>query len=155
MILVKGLQRYQRSKLEVEKNICQLSWPWALGFELGRFSDLQLWSLIPLQPLDQNQCLVPHLKDLFHICLKLENQGHSMTFRICNLGSKQPHLYSAYVVSVAFQLYTTVSLRGTTIIPLRNWRLANISSFSWFMRFSNLADQKILKLPPKKGTKYF
>ena len=33
-----------------------------------------------------------------------------MTFRVCNLGSKQPHLYSAYVVSVAFQSHTTVSI---------------------------------------------
>ena len=31
-----------------------------------------------------------------------------MTFRIYNLVSKQPHLYSAYVVSVPFQLHTTV-----------------------------------------------
>ena len=29
MILIKGLQRYQKSKLEVKKNICQFSWPWA------------------------------------------------------------------------------------------------------------------------------
>ena len=36
------------------------------------FSDLQLWSLISLQPLDQNQCLVPHLNDLFHICLDIK-----------------------------------------------------------------------------------
>ena len=31
-----------------------------------------------------------------------------MTFTVCNLGSKQPHLYSAYVVSVAFQSHATV-----------------------------------------------
>ena len=34
-ILVKGLQKYERSKLEVEKNICQLGRPRAHGF--GRY----------------------------------------------------------------------------------------------------------------------
>ena len=33
---------------------------------------------------------------------------HNMTLRVCNFGSKQPHLYNAYFVSVAFQLQTTV-----------------------------------------------
>ena len=47
--------------------------------------------------------LVPHLKDLPHVCLEPEAQGHDMTFRVCNLDSKQPHLYSAYVVSVPSQ----------------------------------------------------
>ena len=61
-----------------------------------------------LQPLDQNQCLVPQLKDLLHICLELETQGHGMIFRVCNLGSKQPHLYNTDIVSVASQLHTTV-----------------------------------------------
>ena len=55
--------------------------------------------MIFLQFLDTNQFLVPYSKDLFHICLELENQGHSMTFRVCNLGSKQPHLFSDYVLS--------------------------------------------------------
>ena len=31
-----------------------------------------------------------------------------MTFKVCNLGSKQSHLHSAYVVSVPSQLHTTV-----------------------------------------------
>ena len=79
MILVKGLQRYQRSKLEDEKNICQRGQPQAHGFEPGRSADiifdLQLWPLISLQPLDQNPCFVPHLKDLLRICLEIEAQG--------------------------------------------------------------------------------
>ena len=56
------------------------------------FFDLQLWPLISLQPLDQNQCLVPHLKDLFHICLETKAQGFWMTFKVCNHGSKYPYL---------------------------------------------------------------
>ena len=112
MILVKGLQRYQRSKLEVKKNICLRGRSRAHGFEPGWsadfFFDLQLWPLISLQPLGQNQCLVPQMRDLLHISLEAKNQGFWMTFRVCNLGSKQPHLYSVYVVSVASQSHTTV-----------------------------------------------
>ena len=44
--------------------------------------DLQLWSLIFLQPLDLQECTVPHLKDLINICLKKECQGHGMTFNM-------------------------------------------------------------------------
>ena len=65
-------------------------------------------TLIFLQPLDQIECLVPHLKDLFHICLEPEAQGNNMTSRVCNLSLKQFHLYNAYLVRVAFQLHTTV-----------------------------------------------
>ena len=39
------------------------------------FSELQLRPLVSLQPLDQNQCLVPHLKDLFRINLETKAQG--------------------------------------------------------------------------------
>ena len=35
------------------------------------FFDLQLSPLISLQPLDQNQCLVPQLKDLLHVYLEI------------------------------------------------------------------------------------
>ena len=52
------------------------------------FFDLQLWPLISLQPLDQNQCLVPHMKDLLRICLEIKGQSFWMTFKVCNLGSK-------------------------------------------------------------------
>ena len=39
-----------------------------------------------------------------------EAQGYGMNFKVRNLGSKTPHLYSAYVVSVASQLHTTVGV---------------------------------------------
>ena len=52
----------------------------------------QLWPLISLQPIDWNQCLVHHLKDLFHICLEIKTQGFWMTFKVCNLGSNYPYL---------------------------------------------------------------
>ena len=35
---------------------------------------------VPL-PLDQNELLVPHLKDPIHICLEPEAQERGMTFR--------------------------------------------------------------------------
>ena len=112
MILVKGLQRYQRSKLKFEKNICQFGRPQAHGFEPGRsadiFSGLQLWPLVSLQPLDQNQSLVPHLKDLFHICLDPKAQGFWITFNVFNCGSKYPYFNKAYVVTVKTQSHITV-----------------------------------------------
>ena len=52
------------------------------------FFDLQLWPLISLQPLDQNQCLVPHMKDLLRICLEIKGQSFWMNFKVCNYGSK-------------------------------------------------------------------
>ena len=66
------------------------------------FSKLQLWPLVSLQPLDQNQCLVLHLKDLFHICLGAKSQNFWMTLIVCNLGSKYPYFNRAYVVSSGF-----------------------------------------------------
>ena len=101
MILVKGLQRYQSSKLEVKRNICQSTWfePMPPGSaELADiFSELQLWPLVSLQPLNQNQCLVPHLTYLFHISPRLLND-----FKEFNLGSKYPCFNRAYVVSSGF-----------------------------------------------------
>ena len=83
------------------------------------FSKLQLWPLVSLQTLDQNQWLVPHLKDLFHIsletkaqgfwitlncliCLGTKAQGFWMTFNVCNLDSNYPYFNRAYVVSSSF-----------------------------------------------------
>ena len=41
--------------------------------------------------LDQQECKVPHLKDLIHICLEPEVQGCGMTFNMCYGGSKYPY----------------------------------------------------------------
>ena len=35
-----------------------------------------------------NEFLLPHLKDLFHMCLEPEEQIQSMTLKVCNVGSK-------------------------------------------------------------------
>ena len=52
-----------------------------VGVESGLFL-LQTQTLYnSLQPLDQNQCLVPHLKNLHYICFEPEAQGHGMTFK--------------------------------------------------------------------------
>ena len=97
MILVKDLQRYQRSKLEVEKNICQLGWPWAYGFEPGWLADisfdLKLWPLISLQPLDQNWCLVPHLKDLCHIFWRSKSKAFEWILRYVIMVQSSPIYY--------------------------------------------------------------
>ena len=57
--------------------------------------DSQIWDWFYFfysDPLDQNQCLVLHLKDLFHICLETKIYGFWMTFKVCNDGSKCPYL---------------------------------------------------------------
>ena len=72
------------------------------------FFDLQLWPLISLQPLDQNQCLVPHLKDLLRICLEVKAQSFWKTFKVLNLASKQPYFNSVYVVRLPIFSFTTV-----------------------------------------------
>ena len=47
-----------------------------------------------LLPLDQNECLVPHLKDLVHIFLEPEAQRHGMAYRAIFCWSNYPKLIS-------------------------------------------------------------
>ena len=63
---------------------------WTGGF----FINLQPWPLIFLQPLNLQECTVPHLKDLIHICLEPELQGCGMTFNRFYVGSKYPYFIS-------------------------------------------------------------
>ena len=56
--------------------------------------DLLKWPQLFLQPLDLQECTVPHLKDLIHICSKLEAQGWGMTFNRFYVGSKYPYFIS-------------------------------------------------------------
>ena len=65
-------------------------------------SQLQLWPLVSLQPLDQNQYLVPHLKDLLCIGLEIKAESFWMTFNIWNICSKYPYFNRVYVVSGGF-----------------------------------------------------
>ena len=67
-ILVEGLQKYQRSR--------------CIGIESGGIS-----IFFSTSNFDQNEWLVPQLKDLYHIC-------HGMTFKVCNVSSKYLYLTS-------------------------------------------------------------
>ena len=67
------------------------TWPGLNQSTRGRpsrpiFFRLPTLTLISLQPLDQGQFSVPHLKDLFHICLEIKAQGFQMTFKVFNHG---------------------------------------------------------------------
>ena len=50
----------------------------------------EVWVPTILLPLDQNECLVPHLKDPIHICLEPEAQERGMTFKVIFGRSKYP-----------------------------------------------------------------
>ena len=106
-------QRWSSEKISADRP----GWE-AQGFEPGQsadiFSKLQLWPLVFLQPLDQNQSLVLHLKDLFHICLETKVQGFWMNFNVCNHGSK--YFYLLHKVGfVDFLTYTTVAFNGSIL----------------------------------------
>ena len=134
MILVKGLQRYQRSKLEVKKNIYQMAGFEPMRTRLAALADtffvLQLWPLISLQPLDQNQCLIPHLKDLLRICLEDKAQGFWTSFKVCNLGSKYPYINRAYVVRVLLFSFLALKTLGDKISKQSLFQVDS-HSFSW------------------------
>ena len=76
------------------------TWPYLNPMQLGVgwtgrfFINLQLWPLIFLQPLDLQGHTVPHLKDMIHICLEDESQGHGMTFNMIYDRSRYPHFIS-------------------------------------------------------------
>ena len=80
------------------------------------FFNLQIWPLISSQSLDQKQCLVLHLKNLFHICLVIKDQGFWMTFKVCNHGSKYSYLLHE-IGFVDSQFGTTVSVAIAPCIP--------------------------------------
>ena len=108
----RGCKDTRGQSWSLKKNICQLGRPRARGFEPGWsadiFFELQLWLLISSQSIDKNQCLVRHLKALFHICLETKAQDIWMPFKVFNLGSKWPHLHRAYVLRVCNNLGSTV-----------------------------------------------
>ena len=48
----------------------------------------QFWVPTTLLPNDQNECLIPHLKDLIRVCLEPEAQRCGRTFRVNFFSSK-------------------------------------------------------------------
>ena len=65
------------------------SWPsWQFSLRSPTFT------INILQPLDLQECTVPHLKYLIHICLELEAQGYGITFNMFYVGSKCPYFIS-------------------------------------------------------------
>ena len=86
------MQQFQKIKLYSEKKhpYCHLVQA-GLGSSVSNQAgsvDFLFGPLIFLQSLDQNKCLVPHLKDLTHICLEPAAQGCLRTFRMLYLASK-------------------------------------------------------------------
>ena len=70
------------------KKICRFSQPHARrvrGWPSWQFS---------LQPLDWQECTVPHLKDLVHICLETKSQVYGMNFNKIYHRSKYPYFIS-------------------------------------------------------------
>ena len=133
MILVKGLQWNQMSNLEVKKISANSALFKPMRPRSAQLADisfnLQLWPLISLQPLDQNQCLVPHLKDKSYFCLETEVQGYGMTFKVYSFGSKQPCFNSSCVVRVpifSFRIVLSLEFSQLTLPVVYLHRLTKI-----------------------------
>ena len=131
MILVKGRQRYQRSKLEFAKNICR-----AARFEpvcpgsaklADIFSELQLWPLVSLQPLDP-QYLFRKIKTLQSNTNSV--QESSSTFKTFYLQSKYPYFNGAYVLSSGFGCpYLYICITGSCTFG-NQWKCFRMSRFT-------------------------
>ena len=59
-----------------------------------KFKVGKLWAPTAPLPHDQNELLVPHLKDLVHIYVEPEYQRHGMAFRAIFIRSKYPQIIS-------------------------------------------------------------
>ena len=72
---------------------------------------------------------------MIHIFLEPEAQDRGMTFKVFNLRSKEPHLYSVYVVSVAFLLHATVKVSHAYIASVGLVCYMYLYSvFKWILR---------------------
>ena len=99
--MLEVLQKCRRSKLEVEMKSAGSAKRGHVSVNLGRVSNFS-------QPptLISDIFAAPWPKSIFTTSLERSNvylfvQGHSMTFKLYNLGSEWPHLiYIAYVLSV-------------------------------------------------------
>ena len=77
-----------------------------------------------LQSLDLQECTVPHLKDLIHICLKLEAQGCDMTFNKFYVGTPISYHTEAngcifFAAVVRWILVTALSILLNIFFPHR------------------------------------
>ena len=75
-----------------------------------------------LQPLDQKQCLVPHLKDLIHICLEPEAQERGVTFRGFLVGQNDPKIHHKMQIIrelLRLAVYFSSSATDMGIAPLK------------------------------------
>ena len=107
---------------------------------VGRyFFQLQLWPLGILAPPWPKPKSVPHLKDLFHVCLGIKAQTFWMTFNMCNLGSKKPYLITTYVVSRCFLgRRVCISAKKVSWIPIiRQYKGIKILEHWWSLLGGN------------------
>ena len=84
--------------LALLKGRCHLRFLFNLSYQTIQYLNLEdleatkiLFETIFFQPLNLQECTVPHLKDLIHICLQTEAKVHSMTFNVSYVGSKYPN----------------------------------------------------------------
>ena len=67
-----------------------------------------------------------------------------MSFKVCNLGSKRPHLHSAYVLGVYNNLGTTVVVRSMIYIGSEIGRnLFSVSSIPLLIKMNAFSSQPI------------
>ena len=73
-----------------------------------------------------------------------------MTFKVCNLGSKRPHLHRAYVLGVYNNLGTTVgldlSIEVLQVCRSRGYKIMVRQTLRMIPSFATLENGRILKI---------
>ena len=110
--------------------------------------------MISLQSPDQNQCLVPHLKDLFHICLETKVQGFWMTFKVCNLDSSYPYLLHK-IGCVDSLTHTTVQKPRYILLNLVNFSVIKPINFLEILKFELSLSNLPYRLKCNPGVPFF
>ena len=129
-------------------------WPWSSSkpillskWEASKaiFSDLQLWQVKALQPLDLWWWIVAHLKAPSHICLHITEKQYRSTLKVCNLGQINTYLYT----SEWSQSHNTITLcrGGRLLIVPRTYRWSYVMPWGMLQISSYLQTLFLLSFP--------
>ena len=101
---------------------------WGPGSILGLG---ELWRLVTLQSFNLQGSIVPHLKDLIHICLEPEAHDCGMTFYMCYVGSKYPYLIPHRGKWVYLSYHRCITKTQQKLFMRLEWWFLNGAKFSF------------------------